>query len=83
MAFQPGDRVRVCALDTEYTGCRGTVADDPALAADGVTPIGHHVAIDGENGVLRPFLVQDLEPLRPVRVRRDAAGRRIEAGGES
>jgi hypothetical protein len=82
MAYRPGDRVRVCAFDSEYTGSRGTVADAPALAADGVTAIGHHVAIDGENGVLRPFLVQDLEPLRPVRVRPHTVGRRAEVGAE-
>jgi hypothetical protein len=40
------------------------------------------VAIDGENGVVRPFLVQDLEPLRPASVRRDEASRRTQLGGE-
>ena len=29
MAFQPGDRVRIRRPDSEYTGCRGHVVDDP------------------------------------------------------
>jgi hypothetical protein len=33
------------------------------------------VAIDGENGRLRPFLVHDLEPLRAAPVRRGQASR--------
>ncbi len=70
MAYKTGDRVRVCKPDSEYTGCRGSIADDQAAVPIGVTPMGHYVAIDGENGVVRPFLVQDLEPLRPAVVRR-------------
>jgi hypothetical protein len=34
-----------------------------------VHALGHLVAIDGENGITRPFLVSDLEPLRAVGVR--------------
>lgn len=70
MGFKTGDRVRVCRPESEYTGCRGTIADTSATLQEGVTPLGHFVAIDGENGVVRPFLVQDLEPLRPAVVRR-------------
>jgi hypothetical protein len=73
MALRPGDRVRICAADNEYAGCRGTVADAPAMAADGVTALGHHVAIDGENGLVRPFLIHELEQIGPVSVRRRGA----------
>jgi hypothetical protein len=72
MGFRNGDRVRICQPVGEYTGCRGTIADDPATLAQGELPLGHMVAVDGENGVRRPFLVQHLEPLEPVRVRRPA-----------
>lgn len=71
--FQNGDRVRVCEPNSEYTGCRGTIADDPGTQQQGVLPLGHMVAIDGENGVARPFLIQHLAPLAPARVRRAAA----------
>jgi hypothetical protein len=74
--FKTGDRVRICAADSEYTGCRGTVADDPASLELGVTPLGHFVAIDGENGVVRPFLLSDLQPLQPAIVRRRAEAAR-------
>lgn len=78
--FRPGDRVRIIHPNHEYTGCRGTVTD-AARAEDGVTLLGCHVAIDGENGLTRPFLVTELQPLRAVRagqaarpgVRRDPA----------
>jgi len=69
MSFRTGDRVRIRKRASEYTGCRGSVVDDPGGAANGVAPLGHWVAIDGENGVARPFLVEDLEALRPARVR--------------
>ena len=72
MAFQNGDRVRICQPKGEYTGCRGTIADEPGTAPQGVLPLGHMVMIDGENGVKRPFLIQHLESLQPVRVRRPA-----------
>ena len=36
---------------------------------EGVHALGHFVAIDGENGRTRPFLIGDLEPLRVARVR--------------
>jgi len=66
MQYRRGDRVRIRNPHNEYTGCRGTIAADPA---PGVAVLGHHVAIDGENGITRPFLLGDLEPLRPARVR--------------
>lgn len=61
--FRPGDRVRIIHPNHEYTGCRGTIAE----AEDGVTALGHYVAIDGENGLTRPFLATELEPLRAMR----------------
>ncbi len=71
MPFQTGDRVRIKNPHSEYTGCRGTIADRIAdqPASDSVTQLGHLVAIDGENGVARPFLVGDLLPLRAASVR--------------
>ena len=71
MPFQTGDRVRIKNTKSEYTGCRGTIADQPS--AGSVTQLGHLVAIDGENGMTRPFLVGDLLPLRAARVRSDGA----------
>lgn len=71
--FENGDRVRVCEPNGEYTGCRGTIADAPESSAQGVLALGHMVAVDGENGVTRPFLIQHLEPLEPAVVRRDPA----------
>lgn len=67
--FRRGDRVRIVSKNHEYTGCRGTIADDPEAAGPGVSVLGHHVAIDGENGQVRPFLVSDLQPLRALRAR--------------
>lgn len=63
--LRQGDRVRVRNPHSEYTGCRGTIvdADEP-----GVTALGRLVAVDGENGVARPFLVADLERMRAARV---------------
>ena len=65
MALRQGDRVRVLDPNGEYTGCRGTIVDPDE---PGVTALGRLVAIDGENGVARPFLVGDLELLRAARV---------------
>jgi hypothetical protein len=70
MSFRAGDRVRIRKPDSEYTGCRGHVVAAPGGVAPGVSPLGHWVAIDGENGVARPFLLDDLEALLPARVRR-------------
>ncbi len=66
MAFQSGDRVRIRHAVSEYTGCRGTVVEAPGI---GTSALGHFVAIDGENGKARPFLVQDLELARAATVR--------------
>lgn len=66
MGYRRGDRVRIKNPASEYTGCRGTVADEPT---PGIPVLGRHVAIDGENGIVRPFLIGDLEPLPVARVR--------------
>jgi len=68
--FVPGDRVRIRKPRSEYTGCRGTVSQQPGSPGREVAPLGYFVAIDGENGVTRPFLVADLELLEAARVRR-------------
>ncbi len=81
--LRPGDRVRICRADSEYTGCRGSVAQAPGAAPgeQGMLPLGYFVAIDGENGVTRPFLAEDLEVIRPAAVRRNvASGQRVEDG---
>ena len=69
MSFSPGDRVRIKNPLSEYTGSRGTIVVDAADQPQGVLPLGHFVAIDGENGRTRPFLVSDLERLLVARVR--------------
>lgn len=79
MSLRPGDRVRVIHPNSEYTGCRGTIADTPD-ASSGLRALGHQVAIDGENGLTRPFLVSDLEPLRAARVRSRARDARTGEG---
>ncbi len=73
MGFKNGDRVRIRQTDSEYTGCRGTVCDDATSTQQGVLPLGHMVAIDAENGVTRPFLIQHLEPITPLRVVRSGS----------
>ncbi len=77
MSFQNGQRVRVLMPDTEYTGCRGTIADDPSTLNPGVTILGHMVAIDGENGVVRPFLVKHLVALRSVAVPAQSSSKKL------
>ncbi|MEZ4330596.1 MAG: hypothetical protein R3F35_02510 [Myxococcota bacterium] len=78
--FRQGDRVRVRNPHSEYTGCRGTIVD---VDEPGVTALGRRVAIDGENGVARPFLVADLERLRAARVAgRSEEHRRSESEGD-
>lgn len=67
--FRRGDRVRIIDPNHEYTGSRGTIADPAEQADAGLSILGHHVAIDGENGRTRPFLVSELEPLRVMRAR--------------
>lgn len=78
MSLRPGDRVRIIHPNSEYTGCRGTIAHSPDVA--GVHALGHLVAIDGENGITRPFLVSDLEPLLAARVRSRARDARSGEG---
>ena len=83
MGFRKGDRVRIANPRSEYTGCRGTIADTENEQPASVTVLGHEVAIDGENGVTRPFLIADLQPLRAVQVRpskRDARTGDLEGG---
>lgn len=78
--LRQGDRVRVRNPHSEYTGCRGTIvdADEP-----GVIALGRLVAIDGENGVARPFLIADLERLRVARVAGTSEARsRAEVDGD-
>jgi hypothetical protein len=75
MQFRSGDRVRIKNPSNEYTGCRGTIVVDAADQPSGVLALGHFVAIDGENGRTRPFLIADLEPLRVARVRSNSASR--------
>ena len=72
MKLQEGDRVRIVTAESDYTGCRGTVASAPSEVAPGPSgePLGYYVAIDGENGRARPFLTQELERLRAARVQR-------------
>lgn len=81
MGFRRGDRVRITHPNSEYTGCRGTIADAEGERPAGVSVLGHEVAIDGENGITRPFLVADLEPLRAVGVR--SRGRDAQTGDRS
>jgi len=81
MTFRPGDRVRVKAAQSEYTGCRGTITPDPAAREQGELPFGYYVAIDGETGGPRPFLVEDLERLQGARVRPAAAASRASRTG--
>ncbi len=68
--FEIGDRVRIVTIDSAYTGCRGFVAAPPSEvpADEEGRSLGYYVAIDGENGRVRPFLTQELERLRAVRV---------------
>jgi hypothetical protein len=68
-----GDRVRVITPDSPYTGCRGSVLEDPG-ARENLTPLGYYVAIDGENGRARPFLSQELQRLVAATARRRETG---------
>lgn len=64
-----GDRVRVTKSPSPYTGCRGVVVEVSGPDADGGAPLGYYVAIDGENGLRRPFLAGDLEAVTALKVR--------------
>lgn len=68
--FEIGDRVRIVTIGSAYTGCRGSVAAPPSEvpADEEGRSLGCYVAIDGENGRVRPFLTQELERLRAARV---------------
>jgi hypothetical protein len=69
-SLAPGDRVRIVAADSDYAGCRGTVAVPPSPvppAPDG-EPLGCYVTIDGDGGRVRPFLTAEIERLRAARV---------------
>ena len=72
MKFRRGDRVRIMSPRSEYTGCRGTIADSPEHAhrepAEAIAVLGHRVAIDGENGRTRDVLVSELERIQAARV---------------
>lgn len=80
MQFAQGDRVRVIQAENPYTGCRGTIVDASGSASDGQLPLGYYVAIDGENGLARPFLVAALERIAAVSSRRpEGTGSRVGA----
>lgn len=64
--WKRGDRVRVIAGQSPYTGCRGTIVEDPHAANPEQLPLGYYVAIDGENGVAQPFLTSALERIAAV-----------------
>ena len=66
-----GDRVRIVATGSPYTGCRGTICESPypVPAGEAGAPLGYYVAIDGENGRTRAFLSQEVERVRVARVR--------------
>jgi len=68
-SFREGDRVRVIKTDSPYTGCRGTIVAHSGPAAGEQLPLGYYVAIDGENGITRPFLAQHLCAVKAHRVR--------------
>ena len=85
MGFIEGDRVRVVQSEHAYTGCRGVIVDASGAECDGQLPLGYYVAIDGENGVARPFLTSALEKIVAVSSRsRAGADHRVgvkEPGG--
>jgi hypothetical protein len=79
--FQPGERVRIVHPSHEYTGARGTIVDSGQSDGADVVVLGYDVAVDGENGLTRPFLAADLEPLRAARAGvRSVGGGRMSAG---
>lgn len=79
--WKSGDRVRVIQDNTSYTGCRGTVVEASGRAHPGQLPLGYFVAIDGENGVARPFLSDALERIKAVS-RRGDVGEALELTGD-
>ena len=84
LVWNTGDRVRVVQSEDAYTGCRGTVVEapgSPRRSDPNQLPLGYFVAIDGENGVARPFLVDALEEIVAISSRSHAGDAR-EVGGE-
>ncbi|MDE0885115.1 MAG: hypothetical protein OSB70_06245 [Myxococcota bacterium] len=77
MKYFPGDRVRIRRVESEYAGSRGVVAETQATGQGDASPLGCFVAIDGENGRVRPFLIADLELLRAASVRRTDSGQNV------
>jgi len=71
VSYRVGERVRVVTAENPYTGCRGTIAEPASAVPPGPDgePLGCYVAIDGENGLARPFLLAELERLPLARVR--------------
>lgn len=67
--FAAGDRVRVIAADNAYTGCRGRILEASGPVEGDQLPLGYYVAIDGENGIARPFLASALERVAAVATR--------------
>ncbi|MBW2271631.1 MAG: hypothetical protein JRG96_00065 [Deltaproteobacteria bacterium] len=72
-SYRAGERVRVTRPDSAYTGCRGTISERPGGRDSQAIPLGYYVAIDGENGLTRPFLSHELQVLAAVKVRRRGA----------
>ena len=84
LVWKAGDRVRVVQSEDAYTGCRGTVVEapgSPRRSDPNQLPLGYFVAIDGENGVARPFLVDALEGIAAISSRSHAGDAR-EVGGK-
>ena len=82
--WNTGDRVRVVQGQNAYTGCRGTVVEAPGAKAKrdpNQLPLGYFVAIDGENGVARPFLADALERVAAVSSRGRADATQEVSGG--
>jgi hypothetical protein len=61
--------VRITRSDSAYTGCRGTVIDVPGGDDTRTIALGCHIAIDGENGLSRPFLNHELQGIAAVKSR--------------
>jgi len=79
--WRSGDRVRIVEPDGPYTGCRGTVLEASGAAEGDQLPLGYFVAIDGENGVARPFLAAALERVTAAAARSKSASRTVSQSG--
>ncbi|MFT5441420.1 MAG: hypothetical protein ACI8W3_000461 [Myxococcota bacterium] len=73
MGWKNGERVRVIQVDSQYTGCRGTIVEASGPEAGDQLPLGYMVAMDGENGVARAFLTDALEHVAAISARGQAA----------